>query len=406
MSKFNLKDYKKTPGDEHIDRRLQDSHKTAPDQINEVQLEDYRSPSPETLIEKTLENKRLGGADEITEKRLDDHKAKFANKYRNPDAYSGDINKLEEKRLKNDPVEKEKYEVASECGKQLRWWEGVKSPDGLKVAQTEKKIKVAQVDDPAEKGFGVEDDDEPNIKTEQTTEQIAEQVAEEAGQELNKEQEASSRAISEADSDKISIIKWKDLPNPQRPYLSGLYVVLSYDPTYFGGDEERIKQAALGKVISVNESLDEKIFTDDFYDVREEGGEGTLKLRAVGEDFAPVVSPPSDATSIPETKSTRFLDEGKFSEIGYQEKDIDGTPMAMGRVIITEKVTPENMDNIVLEALEFIRKKHPHLQIDEESLDLLDLESKGQIGYAVGIMLPEEFPVREASSKKKWIGIK
>jgi len=40
--------------------------------------------------------------------------------------------------LKNDPTEDEKYTDASEVPKGLRWWENVKSPDGLKVANTKK----------------------------------------------------------------------------------------------------------------------------------------------------------------------------------------------------------------------------------------------------------------------------
>lgn len=40
----------------------------------------------------------------------------------------GILIELEEKRLKNGPVEKEEYKSASECPKEMRWWEGVKSP--------------------------------------------------------------------------------------------------------------------------------------------------------------------------------------------------------------------------------------------------------------------------------------
>ena len=399
MSKFNLKNYKETPGDVHIDKRLQESHKDAPDQISEAQLEDYRAGEPEVLIEKQLENKRLGGDDEITEKRLDDHKAKFANKYRNPEAYEGDINKLEEKRLKNDPVENEEYKPASECAKQLRWWEGVKSPDGLKVAKEEKVVKTAQVEEVEKVEMDMEEDvDDPDFNIDE----LAEQTAGRAGEEMEKEEEGG--AISESDADKINIIKWKDLLNPERPYLSGIYAVLSYDPMVFGVDEERIKQAALHKVISVNESLSGKISTADFYDLKEEGLEGSLKLRAVGEEFAPVAV----GEVAPEVaKPSAFVGEGNYSEVGFQEKDIDGTPMAMGKVLTTEDVTPENTNRIVQEMLDFIRARHPHLQIDEESLDLLDLESKGQVRYTVGIMpAAEEFPVREASSKKNWIGTK
>ena len=129
--KFNLKTYQKIDGDEHIDMRLEEARGNIPDVINEKQLEPYRAGENDVLTEKLLETKRIGEETEITEKRLDTHKPKFANKYRNPSAHEGDMNKLEEQRLQGDPVEKEKYEMASETPKQFRWWEGVKSPDGL-----------------------------------------------------------------------------------------------------------------------------------------------------------------------------------------------------------------------------------------------------------------------------------
>ena len=117
--KFNLKNYKKTNGDEHIDRRLEEQRSEAPNVINEKQLEDYRATESNVSIEKMLEDSRTGEETEVTEKRLDTHKSKFANKYRNPEAFEGDINKLEEQRLNGEPVENEKYDLASETPKQL-----------------------------------------------------------------------------------------------------------------------------------------------------------------------------------------------------------------------------------------------------------------------------------------------
>lgn len=392
MSKFNLKNYKSVDGDIHIDKRLQESHSEAPDQISETQLEDYRaSTEPDVLIEKLLDSKRLGGDDEITEKRLDDHKSKFANKYRNPKAYEGDINKLEEKRLKSDPVEKEEYKSASECPKQMRWWEDVKSPDGLKIAQDDKVVKTAQIESPEEVEMDMdEDSDIPDFDINQLPEKISDLAFED-------ETNETSSNISENDASKMEIIKWKNVPNVEKPEFSGIYVVLSYDPESFGGNEERIRQAALEKVIEADESLSGKIFAENFFDIKEEGGEGSIKLSAVGEEFIPQNVVPE----IQETQSTGFIGEGTFSEVGYQEKDIDGTPMAIGRVVTTEEVTEENMAKMVQEALDFIRSNHPNLQINEESLDLIDLESKGEIGYVVGVIPQEEFPIKEASSKKK-----
>jgi len=150
--KFNLKTYVKISGDDHIEKRLRDEHGDEPNEINEKQLESHRGSEPDTLTEKQLEKQRGGSkeSEELPEKRLDTNRAKFANKYRNPSAYKGDINKLEEKRLANNPVEKEKYENASVTAPKLRWWEKTDDPMGMKLAKKEKWQKKAQ--------FGEEDD--------------------------------------------------------------------------------------------------------------------------------------------------------------------------------------------------------------------------------------------------------
>lgn len=147
--KFNLKDYVKISGDEHIESRLRKSHEDSKDVINEKQLEDYRATEVDSLTEKQLDSKRGGNkeASELVEKRLDTDKSRFANKYRNPDAYKGAINKLEEKRLANNPVEKEKYEAASTTGKKLRWWENTEDPMGMKLARNRRLQRKAQFED-------------------------------------------------------------------------------------------------------------------------------------------------------------------------------------------------------------------------------------------------------------------
>jgi len=150
MAKFNLKNYKKTDGDEHTDRRLEEHRVEAPEQITEKQLEEGRVEEQDQTIEKQLEKVRADGADKylpdvITEGRLEKLEGRFDIKHRNEATYSGDMNKVEEQRLSKDPVEKEKYESASEVTtKAMRWWEEKKSPDGLKLAS--KKNKVARVD--------------------------------------------------------------------------------------------------------------------------------------------------------------------------------------------------------------------------------------------------------------------
>jgi hypothetical protein len=275
-SKFNLSTYQKINGNEHIDMRLNKSREEAPDVINEKQLEDYRSKESDVLVEKLLEKNREGGADETTEKRLDTHKAKFANKYRNPEAYEGDMNKLEEQRLSGDPVEKEKYESASSTPKQLRWWEGVKSEDGLKLAKEDKAIKVAQALPTYEMEPGTEGliDEESTITPPEET--IEDFPIDDMSEETN---------TSEIKN--MEIIKEAMLPNSS-PDMSAIYMVLSYDPMAFDGDEMAIKASALSTILSVRPELANLIDENDL-EVIEGVDKGTVKLKVFGAEFANVI---------------------------------------------------------------------------------------------------------------------
>jgi hypothetical protein len=136
--KFNLKWYQETDGDAHIDQRLDDDHTGENiDEISEAQLERDRTGDPDLTLEGLLNKNRPDLDFRITEAALDENNGEFGSDFRNPEAYEGDINKLEEKRLLNNPVEDEPYEPLTETPKKLRWWEG-KSPDGLKVAKKNK----------------------------------------------------------------------------------------------------------------------------------------------------------------------------------------------------------------------------------------------------------------------------
>ena len=133
--KFNLKDYQKIDGDGVIEHRLKEEHtNTNIEDITEEQLEANRVPEKDVTIEALL-NKNRGEYDfEIIERKLDTRKADFDIKLRNASAYEGDINKLEEKRLLNDPVEDEPYESASETPSKMRWWEVNKKKNDLDIA--------------------------------------------------------------------------------------------------------------------------------------------------------------------------------------------------------------------------------------------------------------------------------
>lgn len=392
MSKFNLKTYQKINGDEHIDMRLKESRKDAPNVINEKQLEDYRATESNVTIEKMLADKRTGPDTEITEKRLDTHKSKFANKYRNPAAYEGDLNKLEEQRLQGEPVEKEKYEAASEAPKQFRWWEGAKSPDGLKLAKSAKKVVMAQED--KEKAEEMEFD-EP--RWQEMKEEDVDIVDDDT---TEKKDTAEDFDITEKDDStgptgSIEVLKEKFLPNPDKPYLSGIYMVLGFNMFDFHGNEEEVKKAAFDKVTSLYPDLSGLISPDDFYSVSDDADETsglhTIKLRASGEEFAPFV----EKSTAPQTEGTLVdYENPEMKEISYEEKTIDGTPMAVGRIDVGVDVTEENKDSLVNQALGFISELHPNIKVEKDSLDLTDLAG-GEIRFFVGVeeMTEEDFPV-------------
>lgn len=132
MAIFNLKK-KASDHEDHIERRLKKEHKPDLEEITEKQLEDYITDEEPQLTEKRLKDNR-GGPDGTTEARLNSSSSKLM-KHRDESTHIGDINKLEEQRLANKPVEKEKYTPASETPKAFRWWEGSQSADGLKLAQ-------------------------------------------------------------------------------------------------------------------------------------------------------------------------------------------------------------------------------------------------------------------------------
>ena len=134
--KFNLKDYQKIDGDGVIEHRLkEEQHENADiDEIGEAQLESGRVGEKDVTIEGLLNDNRSDLDFEIVERKLDTKKADFDIKFRNPSAYEGDINKLEEKRLLNDPVEDEPYESASETPTKMRWWDTDKKEDDLDIA--------------------------------------------------------------------------------------------------------------------------------------------------------------------------------------------------------------------------------------------------------------------------------
>ena len=376
-TKFNLKNYQKISGDEHIERRLQDTHVKEQNEVNEAQLEKARASEPTQITEKQLEKNRTGEATEVTERRLDNVKADFNITFRNAEAFEGDMNKLEEKRLLSDPVEKEKYDAASQKPKAFRWWE-TKTNDGFKLAnktaQVIESLRPLDMDKPR---FGdiPSDEDDPYGGGANIGDVSPEEVssgAEDIGHEPKP----------------MSIKKNKKFTTPDGANM--YYVAFDYDKSDYMGDENRIKRDGLVNILLVQPSLKNQISEKDIVvdEGQEDDLEGTVFIRYV-EDIS--VSAERD-----------------FVEISFDQKDIGGTLTATGVIAVEGDVTPKNREQIINEAIAFINKKHKSLAIDRESLDLSDLEDIGEIRYMAGIPQPgvvqassDEFPIVFAQNTKK-----
>ena len=373
-SKFNLKNYEKIDGDILIGSRLMGEHKDAPNEVTEKQLDRDRIPEKEVTIEKLLEKNRTGGANVLTEGRLNTEKTGLG-LYRNPSAFKGNINKVEELRLSGDPVENEKYTDASETPKGLRWWEkGGKSPDGLKLANTKKTTKTAQIAD-------IKDDevDELNFSEKNEWENLSKEYFDEDTVENYPTIPIpiDDFDIVEDSGQSMEIIKSSDLSGP----VNGVYILLKYDPEDFYGDEEAIREAAFSKVISFKPELEDKIEPDDFSDIKEVGGEGTIAIRAIG-DFSSSGSKDS---------------EGVFELLDFDERDIGGTSVVTG---IVEVTGPIDEENTIKDVLEYLNDQQPDLNITEESLDLSKIND-GIIGFLVSPPQPPD--IIDASSNFKII---
>lgn len=389
MAKFNLKNYKKINGDDHIETRLKEQHGKEPNEINEVQLEKGRVPEANETIEKLLEQKRVGSATEITEHRLDNAKAQFGSSHRNASTYEGDINKLEEKRLLNDPVEKEKYEVASETPKAFKWWD-TKTNDGFKLAKKQSVTKTAQT-------FEDEDDEEFPIEELEIDHPRFEDMPSDEEDPYGAGPRIGDVSPEEFSINPVSPIDTLEPPKPmttkinkkiRSPDGSDVYrIVLDYDKADYAGDVERVKRDAVASMTLAQPDLKDLITEEDV--VVDEGDdadiEGSVSLRYVKE-----------------------MTLGDFVEIDYRERNIGGTPTAIGVVSFEGEILPANKEKIINDALGYIKKQHPDLNITRESLDLDDFDDSGEVKYMVGkapvaelVASSKEFPIVIADTVKK-----
>ena len=202
----------------------------------------------------------------------------------------------------------------------------------------------------------------------------------------------------------MKIVKEKDIFQPQRPDLSGIYFQLSYDPREFGGDQKAItdeiisviseKRPELGEELRGaqqdkeveslhNPTVDPAIFS--FLDI--DGNLGLIKAGLVGPEWKnfinqdqPIVNPSAKNKSVaPKATSDKFI------EVSYETPNVNGTPMAVGSVRTLEDINEENKDRISNEIITFIKKNHPEIKVDKNSLDFSKID-ENKIQYMVGIM--------------------
>jgi hypothetical protein len=339
--KFNLKNYQQINGDKHIDMRLEEARKEAPDVINEKQLEDGRVEEKNVTIEKLLEKNRTGAEDEITEKRLDTHKSKFANNYRNEETYTGDMNKLEEKRLKSDPIEKEAYSLASETPAKMKWWESIKSPDGLKVASKEQTIKTAAVPNVA-----IEDPE--NLSDPTQTAEEAEKM--EIPTKDTSESWGGDFTVQELSSMHI-VGKPVFIPSNENPKF--VTITLNYDPDDLKlQSKDSVKQAALDTISNSAElgNLGSKLTIDNFRITNPAAGEVKMaadaELMTATEGAAPLASGPKG--------SSQNLIERSF--VVNPESNI-----ATGIASINTEAAATDENMLKEEAADLFVKGHPEL---------------------------------------------
>ena len=273
MSKFEFKLYETIDGDAHIMQRLEDAHHgNIPNEITEGQLDDYHFDVTEVTTEKLLDKVRSGSADVVTEKNLNDAKGKFGVKNRNESAFEGDMNQVEKKRLSGDKTEDEKYEIASGTPKKLRWWE-IKSPDGLKIASSPRRITAQNMSE-----FAVdveeeenEDDvllsDNPKIKT------VADSMS----------------VVSDSYND------------------SGRTIVISFPVGQTGIDDDFVLDAAM--TMARNEFPELDVDTENFFEP--DYGSNTIEL------YVP------DNEENTETDSSPELQEGTITSIGSNKFDFN-----------------------------------------------------------------------------------
>jgi hypothetical protein len=378
-SKFNLKSYQKTNGDDHIDRKLQKEHEEAPTSITEKQLDGNRVNEKDVILEKLLENKRLGSADVIIEKNLNDSKGLFA-PLRNSDTYTGNINKIEEKRLAGDKMEDEKYEVASKTPKSERWWEHLASTSSKIVATAAPRKNILR---------DVLEDDRMDKFTPQKGFELAREmgVGDEAneglvpdkgdvGNEFIGSSEPEEQDPEQEDTD-VSLglgektMNFSNIKVTEKPWPSMLFQLV-FDSSEFDNDQDEIKQTALEKVLAKYPNLSDKISVDDFNNPTLKGQKSAISLALVG----------------PEYFKQSQEDVELFSGYDVDEADMGGTPVTLGRVKLSPQaveMASENREELVDMLSEYIIDQDPEMK-DVGIANYFNFAAlpKGEVTFVIG----------------------
>ncbi len=325
--KFNFKNYIKIDGSDPIGSRLMEEHGNIPNEITEKQLDRDRIEEKDVTIEKLLEKNRTGEADMLPEGRLNSETSKLS-KYRNSDTFKGDINKIEEWRLANDPVEDEKYSDSSSTPKKLRWWEEKdKSPDGLKLTSNKKQIKTSEyVPNYWDEGVV----DENNNEDLEDFEDFEDLEDFEEGEELS------------FDVDK-GLGRINDVWNEE-------------------GVEEDISKPVLPE--------DDFTIVEDTSAPKPENIEDLEDLEEIEdvETFDIVENELSDGEELP-----------VFEEIAFNQGEVGGTNLTSGSVKVNGVI---DEDNIARDVSDFLNDTHPDLNITEDSIDLSKL-NEGIVSFLV-----------------------
>jgi hypothetical protein len=408
MSKFNLKNYKKNNGDQHITMQLKEQHKDPANTITEKQLDDRRVEEKDVILEKLLDGKRLGSAETLTEQRLNNEKGMFA-PFRNSETYTGDINKLEEKRLAGDKMEDEKYESASETPKAQRWWDNLKASSNKKVVEAARRKRPAQ---PEEGSLDAYVTDTPSRFKEMEELGIGgegSQAEEGLAPDLQESNEIVGAPVEQTEdidaedpietSKAIEVVKNSEIEGTD--FTDGQPVIamkFAFDPLAFEGQEE-IKNLALEKAIEVRPNLQGQISSENFKVLPvSQDGRGFLVLRLQGEQyFAPA-----------EAESSLFTD------IDVQVADEGGTPSTIGRLVLSPEaveLAKTEREEFAREATDYILDNNPEVAEAlkgspdvslEDSLNYALLD-QGEVTFVVGTMAPdaggeeEMFPVEDGN---------